>query len=216
MSLAGAGQSPRNVADRPPAKAAPPPKANHGFALYCRQAIPAARRNLPPTKASRQTCAIPPSGGHRRRRNRTQKAKQKFCARIGSREEVPCGCRAEPANPCRQAPGVSRFRTPTANHGFALYCRQAIPAARRSHPQQSKPHGLRHTAVRRSLAVRRSHPQQSKPTGLPFPLSPVLFPLCAAFRFFLSSLPFLPTSISPRLYSFPCSRSRHFPQDKGI
>ena len=77
MSLAGAGQSPHN---------------------HCCQAIPAVRRKPNPTKqnvsfalfiAARQS---PPTGA-----NRTPQNKTSVFRNPGSRDDVPCGCRAEPA-----------------------------------------------------------------------------------------------------------------------
>ena len=51
-------------------------------------------------------------------------------ALLGSREEIPCGCRAEPANPCRQAippPGVLRTQ-PSKPNGLRS-CRQTVVAS---------------------------------------------------------------------------------------
>ena len=153
MSLAGAGGAREPLPTGPRRKPLRPRKQTMGLRFTAVRRSLAVRRNLPPTKASRQTCAVPPSVGHRRK--------------------------AKPP-PTKQ---VARL---------ALYRRQAVIAARRNLPPTK--------ASRQTCAVppsgghrrRRNHPQQSKPTGLPFPLSPVLFPLCAAFRFFLSSLPFCP------------------------
>ena len=73
-------------------------------------------------------------------------------ALFGSREEIPCGCRAEPANPCRQA----------------------IPPPGALRTQPSKPNGLRSTAARRT-------PNPTKQVKRLAPLPPDGCCLCTVF-----------------------------------
>ena len=51
-------------------------------------------------------------------------------ALLGSREEIPCGCRAEPANPCRQAiPPSGVLRTQPSKPNGLRPCRQTVVAS---------------------------------------------------------------------------------------
>ena len=161
MSLAGAGGAREPLPTGPRRKLLRPPKANHGFALYCRQAIPAVRRNHSQQSKSPDLRFTAVRRSHAEGEPEP-KSKPKVCAISGqgtmslagaggARETLPTG-----------NSGESCSAPPKANHGFALYCRQAIPAVRRNHSQQSKPNGLRFTADRRSHADRRTRTKQAK------------------------------------------------------
>ena len=102
-SLAGAGRSPRILAVR----------------QFRRQAY------SEPNQASRTACALPPPGAPR-----TQQEQNASFALLGSREEIPCGCRAEPANPCRQAiPPSGVLRTQPSKPNGLRPCRQTVVAS---------------------------------------------------------------------------------------
>ena len=98
------------------------------------------RRNRTLTKADRQVCTLTDV---RRlcgiNRFRTHKSKTQVLRLSGSRDDVPCGCRAEPANHCRKAPANRRTRT-----------------------YKSKPNGLRSFAKRRQYGTGRNPPTLPK------------------------------------------------------
>ena len=131
MSLAGAGRSPRIIAEGIRRQAHPnPQQAKRKFCAESRS------RDDVPCGCRAEPAKLLPKGNSRRRRTRTpqskperlaplpkgnprrkanpnpQQAKRKFCAESRSRDDVPCGRRAEPAKLLPKAFVARRTRTP--------------------------------------------------------------------------------------------------------
>ena len=106
-----------------------PHKSKPNGLRHCRKAIHAARRKRTLTRADRQVCALT---AVRRlcgiSRFRTHKSKTQVLRLSGSRDDVPCGCRAEPANHCRQAlPKAHACPTKASRTACAIAARQSSP-----------------------------------------------------------------------------------------
>ena len=75
-------------------------------------AIIADRRTRPPIKQAGWLALLPPRGGcPPQAYTNSGMSKPQFFCRIGAGDDVPCGCRAEPANHCRKAypkPNISK------------------------------------------------------------------------------------------------------------
>ena len=142
MSLAGAGQSPQS---------------------FTASAVSADRRNLFPHKQVADLRPIAARQSNAARRNPSLQAKRSF-AQFGSRDDVPCGCRAEPAIFYRVS-GQRRRRNLFPHKQVAdlrpIAVRQSN-AARRNPSLQAK-RSLRLTAQRSTRLRRATFPPRTRP-----------------------------------------------------
>ena len=208
----GCRAEPAKLAVRPPAKAASklqqqtkvlrfiadrqsPPSGE--IALQQKQVArlaPIAARRTPNTQAERLALHSR-QAVTRRRRNRTQKSKTGVLRQNRVKGGSPLRVQGRARETCRQATRRKPLPPPPISKPNGL----RSTAGRRSHaegkttPNKSKSSDLRFTAVRQAPPPQGvTYPHTASQPACRFSVSPVLFPLCAAFRFFLSSLPFCP------------------------
>ena len=102
MSLAGAGGAREPLPTGPRRKLLRPPESKPWVCALLPTGNPRRKAKPLPTKQVARLALYRRRAVTRRRRTRTQK-QTKGLRNLGSRDDVPCGCRAEPAKLCRQA-----------------------------------------------------------------------------------------------------------------
>ena len=141
----------------PPTGAPTPHKAKRQFcAFYCRRHPPTGAHAH--NKQAERLAPLPSGNPRHEAHPNPQQSKTQVLRLSGSRDDVPCGCRAEPANPCR------RQSPPPGAHPHNKQAERLapLPAGNPRHEAQSEPIKTNTSAAEAGFSENRPAPNKRR------------------------------------------------------